>query len=203
MKRAQKREHLIEVAIELFNRLGYHAAGVDQIIAEAGIAKTTLYRHFKSKEEFIVAVLRRVDEQFRTDMRQAVDKLATKPKQKVLATFDFLEGWFKQKEFNGCPFMSAASEYGEGSNPVLQEAMLHKRLMVAYFEELARAAELDDPQRIAEEINLLHEGATAVAQINGDPTIARNAKTVAARLINDESVALRASGSKSKLNNAK
>ena len=62
MKRAEKREHLIDVATRLFNRLGYHAAGIDQVIAEAGLAKTTLYRHFKSKEDLIVAVLRRLDE---------------------------------------------------------------------------------------------------------------------------------------------
>ncbi len=187
MKRAQKREHLIDVATELFNRLGYHAAGVDQIIAQAGIAKTTLYRHFKSKDELIVAVLRRLDEQFRNDMRQAVDSLVREPKQKLLATFDFLESWFKDEAYYGCPFMSAASEYGERVNPVFQEAVLHKRLMIAYLAELARAAELTDPERVAEEINLLHEGATAVAQITGDPTTARKAKAVAARLINDGS----------------
>jgi AcrR family transcriptional regulator len=58
MKRAQKREHLIKVAAQVFNRMGYHAAGVDRVIAETGIAKTTLYRHFESKEDLIVAVLR-------------------------------------------------------------------------------------------------------------------------------------------------
>ncbi len=192
MKRAQKRGHLINVAIEMFNRLGYHAVGVDQIIAEAGIAKTTLYRHFHSKDELIVAVLRRIDEQYRDDMRQAINALARAPKQKLLASFDFLEDWFKDRTFYGCPFMSAAGEYNVRTNPVFQEALLHKRLMIAYFEELARAAELDEPTRVAEEINLLHEGATAVAQINGDPTTARKAKAVAARLIEDASIDLSA-----------
>ncbi len=185
MKRAEKREHLIEVATELFNRLGYHAAGVDQVIAEAGIAKTTLYRHFKSKEELIVAVLKRVDAQFREDMRESVDKPGRSPKQKLLATFDFLEDWFKDKSFYGCPFISAAGEYGERQNPVFHEAALHKRLVVAYFEELARAADLSAPQQLAEEINLLHEGAIAVAHVSGDPNAAARAKTMAARLIED------------------
>ncbi len=185
MKRAQKREHLIEVAAELFNRFGYHAAGIDRVIAEAGIAKTTLYRYFKSKDELIVAALQRVDERYRNDMREMVDGLtAGGPKQKLLATFDYLEEWFESKEFYGCPFMSAAGEYAERTHPVFQQAMLHKRLTIAYFEELARAAGLDQPQRMAEEINLLHEGATAVAQINGDPSTARQAKAVAATLVN-------------------
>ena len=183
MKRAQKRDHLIEVATELFNRCGYHASGIDRVIAEAGVAKTTLYRHFRTKEDLIVAVLQRIDALHREGLRAAVDQLAHEPKQKILASFDVLEDWFRGKTFYGCPFMSAASEYNERNSPVFQEVVLHKRLMIAYFEELARAAGLDDPTRIGEEINLLHEGATAVAQVNGDPSTARRAKAMAARLI--------------------
>ena len=185
MKRTEKRAHLIDVAVELFNRLGYHAVGVDRVIAEAGIAKTTLYRHFKSKEELIVAVLRRIDEQFREDMRECVDRIAREPEQKILATFDFLEDWFKEEAFYGCAFMCAAGEYSVRPSAVFQEAAMHKRLMVSYLEELARAAELNDPGRVAEEINLLHEGATAVAHITGEPGAAIKAKAVAARLIED------------------
>lgn len=183
MRRDQKREHLIAVAAELFGRLGYHAAGVDRVIAEAGIAKTTLYRHFRTKEELIVAVLRRLDEQFRDDMRDAVDRLAADPRDKLLATFDFLEGWFGDHAFYGCPFVSAAGEYGDRQSPVFQEAATHKRLMIAYLEELARAAKLPQPKRLAEEINLLHEGAIAIAHVSRDPGIARKAKAVAAGLL--------------------
>ncbi len=193
MKRTQKREHLINVAAELFNRQGYHAVGIDQIIAQAGIAKTTLYRHFESKDELIVAVLRRVDKQAREEMRQAVDAMARDPQQKLLACFDFLEAWFKDKTFYGCPFMSAAGEYSTRTSPVFQEVMLHKRLVIAYFEELARAAGFNEPTRLAEAINLLFEGATAVTQISGDPSTARKAKAIAARLVEDASADLAAS----------
>jgi AcrR family transcriptional regulator len=187
MKRAEKRERLIEVATRLFNQHGYHAVGIDQIIAEAGIAKTTLYRHFKSKEDLIVTVLQRINAQYLDDMRQAIETRARDRKSKLHASFDFLEGWFKNKTFNGCPFMSAASEYSDHTSPVFQEVKLHKRLMLAYFEELARAENVDNPQQLAEAINLLHEGATAVAQINRDPAVARKAKAVAVRLLDDNS----------------
>jgi AcrR family transcriptional regulator len=183
MKRAQKREHLIQVATELFNRCGYHASGIDRVIAEAGVAKTTLYRHFRTKEDLIVAVLKRIDAQHREGLRAAVDQLAHEPKQKILASFDVLEDWFRGNSFYGCPFMSAASEYNVRTSPVFQVVVLHKRLMIAYFEELTRAAGFDEPARIGEEINLLHEGATAVAQVSGDPSTARRAKAMAARLI--------------------
>ncbi len=185
MKRAEKRAHLIGVAGALFNRIGFHAVGVDQVIAEAGIAKTTLYRHFKSKDDLIVAVLKRIDDQFRDDMRETVDRVASDPRQKLLATFDCLDSWFREKSFYGCPFISAAGEYADPSNPVFQQAVIHKRLMLAYFEDLARLAEVDDPKRVAEAVNLLHEGATAVAQITADPDVARKAKAVAAKLIEE------------------
>lgn len=183
MKRAEKRDHLVAVAAALFNKHGYHAVGIDQVIAEAGIAKTTLYRHFPSKDDLIVAALRRIDEQFLADMRRTVDAAGGGPADRLLATFDFLAAWFRRKTFHGCPFLGAAGEYADRANPVFQETVVHKRLMVAYFEELARAAGLEDPRGVAEQIHLLHEGATAVAQISGDPAAADRARAVAARLI--------------------
>ena len=185
MKRADKREHLIDVAASLFNRLGYHAAGIDLVIAESGIAKTTLYRHFKSKEELIVAVLKRADAQFRDRMRAAVEASGRPRGEKLLATFDFLEAWFRDDNFHGCPFISAAGEFGDQPSAVFQEAAMHKRLIIAYLEELARADGLPQPEKLAEEINLLHEGATAVAHITGDPAAAGKAREVAERLVRE------------------
>lgn len=185
MKRAEKREHLIDVASKLFNRFGYHAAGVDKVIAEAGIAKTTLYRHFETKEDLIVAVLKRIDAEYRERLRLYVEKKAKEPADRLVASFDYLDNWFINKSFYGCPFVSAAGEYSEKQSSVFQEAKLHKRLMLAYFEELARAAELNDPLLVAEQINILQEGAIAVAHVTGDYKAAKKAKAVAEKIIED------------------
>ena len=181
MKRAEKRQHLVSVARELFNEHGYHAVGVDQITAEAGVAKTTLYRHFKSKEDLIVEVLRTVDEQTREDMRRTVDR--TTKQIGLLSTFDFLKEWFESDDYFGCPFIGAAKEYCDPGSPVNREAALHKRLVLAYFEELAHKEGFASPKQVAEEINLLHEGATAVAQITRNAAVATEAKSTAARLL--------------------
>lgn len=183
MKRAEKKNHLVETAIDLFRRGGYHGTGVDEIIAEAGIAKTTLYRHFPSKDDLIVAALRRLDETFRDDMRTFVEAAARAPADRLLATFDFLVAWFDSGDFNGCPFVSAASEYSDASDPILQEARVHKRLVLAYFEELVRAAGLAQPKVIAAQINLLHEGAVAVMHVERDRAAAGRAKAAARALI--------------------
>lgn len=183
MKRAEKREHLVTIATDLFNKFGYRAVGIDQVIAESGVAKTTLYRHFPSKEDLIVAVLKGIDEEFRSAMRGYVDEHTRKGENKLLVTFDYLTSWFADDTFYGCPFINAAGEYGDRNSAVFNAAILHKRLMVAYFEELARADDLDQPQKVAEEINLLHEGAIAVAHITSDTTIAEKAKTAARKLV--------------------
>ena len=180
------RDHLLDTAIEVFNRHGYHAAGVDLLIAEAGVAKTTLYRHFRTKEELIVAALERLDERGRAAMRAFVEAAADEPEGRLLATFDFLEAWFRQKDFRGCPFISAACEHSEEPNAVFQAAMLHKRLVLAYFEELCHAARLVAAKRVADTINLLHEGATAVALVNRTSEPARAAKEIAANLLRSE-----------------
>lgn len=183
MRRSEKRQHLVDVAARLFNRFGYHGVGIDMVLAEAGIAKTTLYRHFKSKEDLIVAVLRDEDARFREEMRNFVDRVDGPPTEKLLATFDFLRDWFSGSHFYGCPFISAAAEYGDRETPVFQEAALHKRLMVVYFEQLAEAAKVPDPKAVAEEINLLHEGAVAVAHMSGMCDAALKAKALGAKLL--------------------
>ena len=189
MRRSEKKGHLVRTASALFKRGGYHASGVDKIIEAAGIAKTTLYRHFKTKEDLIVAVLSQIDEQFRDDMRAFVDGKARDPAEQLLATFDYLETWFDGGEFFGCPFMSAASEYNDRGAIVFQEARQHKRLVLAYFEELARAAKLAKPKAIAEQVNVLHEGAVAVMQITREKLAARRAKDAARVLLDSARVA--------------
>lgn len=183
MRRSEIRDHLLETALRLFNQHGYHATGIDLIIAEAGVAKTTLYRHFETKEDLILAALERRDEEARDAMRAFVEQRASDPVERLLVTFDWLETWFRDERFRGCPFISAAGEHKDTANPVFRAAVLHKRLTLAYFEELAHAARLAEPKRIAAEINLLHEGAIAVAQMTRTAEPARQAKRMAARLL--------------------
>ncbi len=190
MRRSEIRDHLLETALRLFNQHGYHVTGVDLIIAEAGVAKTTLYRHFETKEDLILAALERRDEQSRDAMRAFVEQRASDPSKRLLVTFDFLEALFREERFHGCIFVSAAGEHKDAANPVFRAAALHKRLKLAYFQELAHAARLAEPKQIAAEINLLHEGAIAVAQMTRSIEPARQAKRMAAQLLATEGQAL-------------
>lgn len=183
MRRSEIRDHLLETSLRLFNEHGYHATGIDLIIAESGVAKTTLYRHFETKEDLILKALERRDEEDRRKMREFVEKRATDPLERILSTFDFLELWFKDKDFRGCGFMAAAGEHKDIADPVFRAAEMHKRLALAYFEELAHAVRFRDPRLVADEINLLHEGATAVAQMVRSAEPAGQAKRMATALL--------------------
>ena len=108
------------------------------------------------------------------------------PDERLLATFEFLETCFRQRSFRGCPFISAACEHSEPSDPVFQASLLHKRLVLAYFEELCHAADFLEAKRVAAMVNLLHEGAIAVAQISRSPEAARSAKAIAASLLQSQ-----------------
>ena len=104
------REQLINTAIELFREYGYHATGVDKIIEKAGVSKKTLYTHFRSKEELLIAALRQYDGLFRNNFMRQVESLVEIPQEKLLAIFDVAEGWFSQKKFSAvCLSMSSVS----------------------------------------------------------------------------------------------
>jgi len=183
MARPAKREDLIDAAIRLFNRNGYRATGVDRLMEETGIAKTTLYRHFKSKEELIIAALARIDDEARDEMRTYVEAASDDPRERILATFGMLDTWLRNSDFKGCPFMAAASEFGDRTDPVFQQVRLHKRLYLAYFEELVRAARIADPARVARQLVILHEGAVAYAQVMGPDGVAEDARRAAELLL--------------------
>ncbi len=180
-----KRDHLVDTAAALFQRDGFHATGIDTILAEAGVAKMTLYNHFKSKDELIVAALEVEGARYIAWLRGRADSLAEEPGERLLAIFDALEEWFEREGFNGCVFMKAACEYGPVTNPVHAAAAAQKRAVFDYMLENATSARLKDPRNLAQQLLLLHEGAIAVAHEFGAPIAARQAKRAAAVVIED------------------
>lgn len=174
-----RKQKLMDTALALFERHGFHATGIDRILAESGVAKMTLYKHFRSKDELIVAVLQCRDARFREWLRSAVEAKAKAPKKRLLAVFDVLEEWYGSPEFHGCVFISASCEYGDGANPVHAAAADNKDKVRAYLIEIAGEAGAPDTEGLADQLLLLMEGATVTAQISGDPSAARRARRIA------------------------
>ncbi len=178
-----RRDQLIDTALDLFNRDGYHATGIDRILAESGVAKMTLYNHFGSKDGLIQAALARRDERWRAWFRDAVARRAETPRGRLLAVFDALDEWFARPDFHGCMFIRAAGEYAALDDPVHAGAAAHQRLVLAELRDLTDAAGARHPARLAREIMLLAIGAMIATQVNGPVGAGQTAKRAAAVLI--------------------
>ncbi len=180
---SSKRDHLIETALDLFCRDGFHATGIDKILAESGCAKMTLYNHFKSKDELILAALRRRDEMFRNGFMRAVERLGKTPRERLLAIFDALDEWFSRKDFSGCVFINASAEFARPDDPIHMAAREHLGLILNYVRELTQSAGAKEPDALAGGIMLLMEGAIVMSYVAGDGNAAARAKTAAEALI--------------------
>ncbi len=178
-----RRDQLLEVALALFCRDGFHATGIDRILAESGVAKATLYNHFQSKEELIRAALRRADERVRNRFMRQVERQAPTAAGRLLAIFDVLEKQLAERDFRGCPFIKAAAEYASPDDPIHVAAAESKRLLRAYIRDLAAAAGAVAPGRVAQQLALLMEGATVLTQLSGGPGAARDSRETAEILL--------------------
>jgi AcrR family transcriptional regulator len=178
------REKLLEVAIDRFYVQGFHAVGLDQILNEVGVTKTTFYNHFESKDELIIEALAR-REQWETNafMQRATEIAGDDPKALLVAFFDVLDEWFKHPDYYGCLFMNVCVEFPSPNDPIHQAGCEHYTKSKARFSELAQAAGAADPERLAEQLLILIQGTLTHRQVTGDNDAAAKARGVAAALI--------------------
>lgn len=162
-----RRDDLVDAAMRVFYRHGFHASGLDRILDEGGVSRMTLYNHFKSKDEVIIAALRRRDEIFRNRMMKFVESKTGSARERLLAVFDFHEAWFTGKEFCGCMFINASAEFGDPRSAPRLVAAEHKRAVLRYLEELCRGCGFAQPERVANQLNILIEGSIVTAQVVG------------------------------------
>jgi AcrR family transcriptional regulator len=160
------KEKLFETAARLFYQHGYRAIGVDTIAAEAGIGKMTLYRHYPSKDDLIVAFLRESNEDFWDYFEQST-KDAPTAREKLLAFFAALQNYVITPACYGCPFINVASEYPAAEYAGHQVALAHKQSVRARFNQLAKEAGARQPEVLANALFLLMDGAYMAARMYG------------------------------------
>ncbi len=180
---SQKRQELVDTAIRLFSEHGFHNTGIDWIADQANVSKKTMYHHFRSKEELILAALKHHDSLFRNFFMKSVTGLSDSPYDRLLGIFDVAIAWFSDKAFYGCMFINAIGEYANREDAIRRACQSFKAEMTAFVEELAAQAHVDDPEGLAETLALLLEGAIVTAQVAGRPDSAATAKAAAKILI--------------------
>lgn len=176
------RERILETAERLFYRDGYHAVGVDTIVAESGVAKMTLYRHFPSNDHLIAAYLERTNEQLLTWVEKLIAPHED-PRAALEAVFDGVARLASSPECLGCAFVGAAGEFPEPDHPGHRVAAEHKRAVVDRLRELAQRAGARDPNGLAEELLLIMDGAWSAARVFGPGSHGRRAAAAAKAVI--------------------
>lgn len=180
---ASKRDELLEKALQAFYQGGFYAVGMDRLAAETGVSKTSMYKHFSTKEELIEAVLRLRDERFRNWLIRRIEDLASDPVGRLVAIFDALDEWFHEDGFRSCMFIRASSEYPDATHPIHIVSAEHKRRLLTYVIGLAEQADANSPGALARQLMLLKEGAIVTAHLQGPKGVADDAKVAATVLI--------------------
>ncbi|WP_417465518.1 TetR/AcrR family transcriptional regulator [Kordiimonas sp.] len=180
---ASKRDELVAKAQDIFYREGFHATGMDRLVAETGISKTSMYNHFRTKEDLILATLQHRHNELHAQLMARTEELAKTPKERILASFDSLKEWIESGEFRSCMFIKASSEYQDPTHPIHIAAAEHKRSGLRYLAALAEAAGAKEPEVLATQLMLLKEGAIVSAHLEGHAGMIEAAKAAAHTLV--------------------
>ncbi|NTJ24278.1 TetR/AcrR family transcriptional regulator [Agrobacterium rhizogenes] len=176
----EKRQHIIKTAYRLFKRDGFHATGIDKIIAEAAVAKMTMYRHFPNKDGLIVEVLDWRAERFNRQLDQLTGTSMT-PYEKIVAILDWHERWFERLDFHGCLFQHAIAEFGEPAHAAFEAVARQKRgLQQRMRGILAQDLPIDRAEHVATTLFMLIEGATLLAHMGQGKAAIASARRAAA-----------------------
>src|SRR5262245_17655488 len=163
---ASPRDRLLDTAGRLFHRHGFQAVGIDRILAESGVAKMTLYRHFPSKDALIAAYLSRADAEFWAWAEKAMAR-AKSSEGRLLALFEAIESLAASLECLGYVFQGAVMAFPGQQHPGHQVAVGHKKAVRQRLSALSKAAGLRDPAQLAAQLALLIDGAWIGARTFG------------------------------------
>ncbi|MCP3717387.1 TetR/AcrR family transcriptional regulator [Paraburkholderia sp. CNPSo 3281] len=182
----RKKQDIIETALRLFEEHGYRAVGIDRIIAESGVAKMTMYNHFRSKDDLVVAVLHERDQRTRASLAEFVGR-ARRGRPQIRAIFQWLDQRIKCSGFSGCMFVNAVSEYGNDSGDIARAAAEHKASMQAYFETVLMDSVPERANALARQLMMLVDGAIVSAQVSRRADSADSAREIFSRLLPEPS----------------
>jgi AcrR family transcriptional regulator len=175
------RERLLVAADELFYAEGITAVGVEKIRATAGVAKSSLYEHFTSKDQLVAAYLERRSLVWREHLRAALSAADPTAQEQLTTVFAELGRWFELPGFRGCPFINAAAELPAG-HPAAAIAADHRAWITALLTTITQQAEAADPDLVARQLLMLYNASMVEAHA-GSATAAADAGAAARQLL--------------------
>jgi AcrR family transcriptional regulator len=180
--RLDARHRIVESAYALFAARGIRDVGIDEVIRRAGVAKATLYRHFKSKDDLVLAFLERREQVWTKDFVEAeARRRGSTPDERLLAIFDVFDDWFRSPEFDACSFINVLLEMGK-DHPAGRASVVHLENIRTVVRTLAEEAGLRDTEQFARSWHILMKG-SIVQAAEGDVDAAQRAKAMARLLV--------------------
>jgi AcrR family transcriptional regulator len=179
------RDRILESAYHLFSRRGVRAVGIEDVIGRAQVAKATLYRHFASKDELVLAFLKQREQVWTHGWVEAeARKRGATPEERLLAIFDVFDEWFRRDDFEGCPFIAVLLETADRMHPVGRASVEHLENVRGMLRSLAEEAGLRDTKEFARSFHILMLG-SIVQACEGDAGAAKQAQAMARSLIDE------------------
>ncbi len=182
--RKNTRERITRIAMDLFYEHGFHAVGLDRVIEQAGVTKTTFYYHFESKDDLILTAMSERDEasvqRWRDEVRQAA---GGDPRRMLIGFVESLSVWFEDERFHGCVYTNAAAEFPSRYDPIHQLGAVHKHRIEAMLDEVAEDAGAAEPRALAQELMVIIEGALVWRHVAARPNAAAVALQLAHRTL--------------------
>jgi AcrR family transcriptional regulator len=176
------RERILDTAFRLFYAHGPRGVGVDTVIAESGVAKATLYKHFPRKDDLVLAYLDKVDQTWFGQLRASARAAGDEPRDQLVGMFDALSSACRRDGYHGCAFINTAAESKAGSD-VHGRTVEHKNLVRAWVTDLARRAGAADAEQLGRQLTLLIDGGLSAGVLDADPATPAAAKTAAQALV--------------------
>lgn len=177
------REKILTAATQLFESRGIHASGVDSIIAESGVAKATLYKHFPSKNQLIIEYLREKSDRFYHWINTKLADQKHDSQQILLELCNLYEQWITTPEFNGLPFHIGSVEFPDPEHPVHHYSLQLSNELQHYLSELAAMAGVKDAHSLGQQLTIIFEGGALLERLSPGSGAAKRAKNAAITLI--------------------
>ncbi|MFF9199820.1 TetR/AcrR family transcriptional regulator [Streptomyces sp. NPDC014779] len=177
------KERLLSAAERLFYEEGIRAVGIERILSESGVGRASFYRHFPSKDDVVVEVLRRRDGMWRAWLEGRIEASERTPEELPLALFDGLAERFAAADFRGCAFINTMVEAADPESPAHHVAAEHKEKVIARLDALLTEGGYRDHEALARQLALLGDGAIVTALREGTTEAALRARAVATVLL--------------------
>lgn len=183
MQKGSVKDRLIDTATELFYEQGYNRTGINEILMKSGVAKASMYQHFRSKEEICLEFLRKMDREHKVAFKEKLNEYPV-GKERILGIFDYVQSFYERENYRGCWCINTLAEISDGNQILMEEIRGQKILARKFFKNLiAENLPESDADSLGDSLYLLYDSALSESLLFGKDWPIHQAKETIKKLI--------------------